>query len=62
MTNVAPSTSTNTSVQANEFYTKVVDLKGKLCSDQTYHFSISSIKINKYLLISYGCDSNAVLA
>ena len=49
-------------VLANAFYIKTVELTKKLHTDQTGRFPVTSRKGNKYLLIAYDWDSNAILA
>ena len=46
----------------NECFIKTVDLTNKLHSDQTGRFPVTSSKGNKYIMIVYDHDSNAILA
>ena len=48
--------------RVNEFYLKTIDLTGKLCSDQTGRFPVTSIRGNKHVMILCDHDSNAILA
>ena len=48
--------------RVNEFYLKTVDLTSKLYSDQTGWFSVTSSRGNKYIMIIYDHNSNAILA
>ena len=49
-------------IRANEFYTKVITLSGKVYSDQTGRFPVTSSKGNKHILVAYDYDCNAILA
>ena len=49
-------------VQSNVVSMKMVEIKGKMFSDQTGRFSITSSKGNKYIMVMYDNDSNAILA
>ena len=53
---------TNTQVREYEYYVKTIELTGKLYSDQTGRFPVISSKGNKYIMIVYDHDSNAILA
>ena len=62
MTTEKSSISARPPVQANEFHTKVSNISGKVNSDQTCRFLITSSKCNKHIMISYDYDCNAILA
>ena len=47
--------------KSNEFYTKIIDLTGKIYSDQTGRFPVQSSRGNKYIMVVYDHDSNAIL-
>lgn len=47
--------------KSNEFYTKIIDLAGKIYSDQTGHFPVQSSRGNKHIIVEYNHDSNAIL-
>ena len=49
-------------VWANEFYTKVVNLSEKVCSDQTDRFPVTSRKGNIHIMIAYDYYYSAILA
>ena len=51
-----------TIARENEYYAKKVDLTNKIYSDQTGRFPITSSKGNKYIMIIYDHDSNAIIA
>ena len=49
-------------VRSSKFYVKIIDLTGKVYSDQTGRFSVISSKGNRYVMVVYDHDSNAILA
>ena len=53
---------TTPQVREYEYYVKTIELTGKLYSDQTGRFPVISSKGNKYIMIIYDHDSNAILA
>ena len=53
---------TTPEVRHNEFFIKTVELSGKIYSYQTGRFSLTSRKGNKYVMVVYDHDSNAILA
>ena len=53
---------TSKQVQQNEYYVKTIDLTGKIYSDQTGRFPVTSSKGSKYIMIIYNHNSNAILA
>ena len=48
--------------RTRECYIKNIELKGKLYTDQTGHFPVTSSKGNKHVMVAYNHDSNAILA
>ena len=48
--------------RTNEFYTKIIEPTGKVFSDQTGKFPVTSSKGNKYVMVVYDHDSNAILS
>ena len=50
-----------TSKRSNEFYAKTIELNGKVFSDQTGRFPVTSSKGNKYIMVMCDHDSNAIL-
>ena len=53
--------STN-SIKTDEVYCKVVDLEGKIYTDQTGQFPVTSSRGHKYIMVAYHYDSNAIHA
>ena len=53
---------TTTEVLHHEFFIKTVELSGKIYSDQTGRLPLTSSKGNRYVMIVYDNDSNAILA
>ena len=53
---------TQTGIKTNEFFCKTVELKETLFSDQTGRFPVTSSKGNKYVMVVYSQDANAILA
>ena len=51
---------TSHSLQTDDVYLKVVDLEGKIYTDQTGRFLVTSSKGNKYILVAYHHDSNMI--
>ena len=49
-------------VRANIVTMKLVELNGKIFSNQTGRFPVTSSKGNKYLMVMYDNDTNAILA
>ena len=49
-------------VRTNFVYTKVVEVTGKIFTDQTGRFPVTSSKGNQYIMVLYDFDSNAILA
>ena len=49
-------------VQANLVSMKIVELEGKVFTDQTGRFSVTSSKGNKYIMVLYDKISNIILA
>ena len=49
-------------VQANIVTMKLVEINGKIFSNQTGHFPVTSSKGNKYLMVMYENDTNSILA
>ena len=47
--------------RVNKFYLKTIDLTSTLYSDQTGRFPITLSRGNKYVMIVYDHDSNAIL-
>ena len=47
--------------RVSKFYLKTVDLTSKLYSDQTGRFPITLSRGNKYVMITYDHNSNAIL-
>ena len=45
----------------NDYYVKVTDLTGKVSTDQTGCFPITSSRGNKYIMVLYCHDANAIL-
>jgi len=62
MTTKLQQDNTSKQVRQNEYYIKTIDLTGKIYSDQTGRFPVISSKGNKYIMIIYDHDSNAILA
>ena len=52
---------TTTEVRHHEFFIKTVELSGKIYSDKTCRFPLTSSKGNRYVMIVYDQDSNAIL-
>ena len=50
------------SENANLVFFKTVDLYGKIYTDQTGRFPVTSSKGNKYILVAYHYDSNTIHA
>ena len=50
------------SVRTNLVFLKKVDLTGKMYTDQTWRFPITSTKSYKYILVAYHYDSNTIHA
>ena len=48
------------SIRTDDVYLKVVDLEGKIYTDQTGRFPVTSSKGNKYILVAYHHDSNTI--
>ena len=53
---------TDKKVQENKFYLKTVELTGKIYSNQIGWFPTTSSKGNKYIMVIYNHNSNAILA
>ena len=53
-------TQSDQSVSTNLILLKTVDLTGKIYTDQTGRFPITSRKGNKYILVDYHYDSNTI--
>ena len=53
---------TTTEVRHHELFIKTVKLSGKIYSDQTGCFPLTSSKANRYFMVVYDHDSNAILA
>ena len=49
-------------VRANLVTTKVIEVSGNFVSNQTDHFTITSSKENKYIMVMYDNDSNKIIA
>jgi hypothetical protein len=47
---------------AREVYTTITDISGKLDTDLTSRFPTTSSKGNKYILVFYEYDGNAIVA
>ena len=45
----------------NEFYIQTVTLNGKLCSNQTGWFPVTSSTGNKYVMVVYNHESNEII-
>ena len=52
---------TTPEVRHHEFCIKTVELSSKIYSDQTGRFPLTSSKGNKYVMVVYDHDSNAIL-
>ena len=50
------------SENTNLVFFKTVDLSGKIYTDQTGRFPVTSIRGNKYILVAYHFDSNTIHA
>ena len=50
------------SEDTNIVFLKTVDLTGKIYTDQTGRFPVTSRKGNKYILVTYHYDSNTIHA
>ena len=61
MTTLSPSPE-EPKVRTNLVYTKLVDVTGKIFTDQTGRFPVVSSKGHKYDIVLYDYDSNAILA
>ena len=48
--------------KTNKAYTKVVELLGLTCADETGRFLVRSRSRNNYLIVICNYDSNAILA
>ena len=59
---VMTTSSINDDVRANIVSFKLVETKGKVFSDQTGRFPITSSRGNKYIMAMYDNDSNTILA
>ena len=53
---------TTPEVRHHELFIKTVELSGNIYSDQTGRFPLTSSKGNKYVMVVYDHDSNAILA
>ena len=53
---------TTPEVRHHEFFIKTVELSGKIYSDQPGRFPLTSSKGNKYSMVVYDHNSNAILA
>ena len=53
---------TTSKVRHHELFIKTVELSGKIYSDQTGRFHLTSSKGNKYFMVLYDHDSNVILA
>ena len=47
--------------RTHEFFTKIIEPTGKVFSDQTGKFPVTSSRGNKYVMVVYDHDSNATL-
>ena len=54
--------SSHEDVRANLVSIKIVELEGKVFTDQTGRFPINSSRGNKYVMVMYDNDTNAILA
>ena len=52
---------TTTEVRHHEFFIKTVELSGKIYSDQTGRFPLTSSNGNRYVMVVYDNDSNSIL-
>ena len=50
------------SEDTNLVFLKTVDITGQIYTDQIGRFSVTSSKGNKYIMVSYQCDSNTIHA
>jgi hypothetical protein len=57
-----PPSSPEPPVRTHFVYPKVIDITGKIFSDQTGRFPVTSSRGNKYIMIVYDYDSTAILA
>ena len=48
--------------RSNEFCAKTIELTGKIYSNQTGRLPVNSSKGNKYIMVTFDHDSNAILA
>ena len=48
--------------RSKQLYVKSINTTGKVYSDQTGHFPVTSTRGYKYILIFYDVDSNAIIS
>jgi hypothetical protein len=56
-----PSSPKEPNVRTHLVYAKVIEITGKVFSDQTGQFPVTSSKGNKYIMVVYDHDSSAIL-
>ena len=62
MDNITQFTSQDNKTRTHDVFLTVTDLQGKICTDQTGRFPVTSSRGNKYIMIAYDYDSNTINA